>query len=80
MLGNRKRAFLNRKKCSKTVKSIEWGMLATKTYVYKYIPIYHRIGCSKTRKDVLKQEKDVRKQKKDTQKQERMFKNRKRTL
>ena len=39
-------------------------------YISRYIPIYHRIGCSKTRKDVLKQEKDV-------PKQERMFKNRK---
>ena len=40
-------------------------------YVSSYIPIYHRIGCSKTRKNVPKQEMDVRKQ-------ERMFENSKR--
>ena len=32
-------------------------------YISRYIPIYHRIGCSKTGQDVQKQEKDVRKTK-----------------
>ena len=56
-------------------------------YISRYIPIYHRIGCSKTGQDVQKQEKDVRKQEKDVRKtgkdvrkQERMFENRKRTF
>ena len=46
-------------------------------YISRYIPIYHRIGCSKTGQDVQKQEKDVRKQEKDVRKQERTFENRK---
>ena len=40
---------------------MSWLVALHVVYISSYIPIYHRIGYYKTRKNVRKQKKDVRK-------------------